>query len=177
MVNAGRKSAAQLRSNAAAIPGARAPVPPDLEPEAAELWVEIVNRLPADWVVSENKVLLREYCRHAFYANQFAKQIEEANATLNVLHARSGQVAKGSRQERDRLKAIEEGLGRLYDLHKQHGYQTDRLVSLATKMRFTQQSRYFSDKAAVRSRTAAPTGPRPWQDWGYEDKGEGEQIN
>ena len=170
MPSPGRKSAVQLQTNAAAIPGARAPVPPDLEPEAAELWVEIVNRLPADWVVSENKVLLREYCRHAYYANGFAKQIEAVNAELTALHVGSGKVAKGSRQERDRLKAIAVGTDYLNDLYKQHGFQTDRLVQLATKMRFTQQSRYFKDQAAVRSRTAAPIGPRPWQDWGYEDK-------
>jgi hypothetical protein len=40
------------------------------------------------------------------------------------------------------------------------------LVTLATKMRFTQQSKYFPDKAAVHSRQSAPVGLRPWQDWG-----------
>lgn len=161
MTKTSYKSSAQKATDAAVIPGARAPAPPELEPEAVPLWVEIVNRLPADWVVSENKVLLREYCRHALYADAFARDIAAVRAQLDEL-------AVGLQPDRATLTLVATTTEKLHELHRMHGFETDRLVTLATKMRFTQQSKYFPDKAAVRSRNSAPAGLPPWQDWGQE---------
>lgn len=168
MVKSGPKTYAQRATDAAIIPGNRAPVPPDLEPEAAVLWEEVVNRLPADWFTAETRPLLREYCRHALYAEIFAREIAAMRVTLNelrhTLYADKVKLVKDPAVS----KEIDAKTHELHELHKMHGYESNLLMQLATKLRLTQQSRYFPDKAGSKSRETTPTGPRPWQDWGDE---------
>ena len=159
MAKSGPKTYAQRQADGAIIPGARAPAPTDLEPEMVELWRDIVNRLPADWVTAETKPLLKEYCRHASYADRFAEDIVKVRATLDDLEG-------SSRRDKEALKAFETGTAHLHELHRAHGFQTDRLIILATKMRFTVQSKYVPQQAASRARMNAPNGPPPWHDWG-----------
>lgn len=167
MSKSGYRSSAQRATQAAVIPGAPLPAPVELEPECAAIWNAIVARLPVDWITIENKPLLIAYCRHAIYSERFAQDIMALRVTLEVLDS-EGPPAKAP-EKRDWAKAVDTTTAKLHELHKMHALETDRIIALATKMRFTQQSRYFPDKAATKSRQAPPMGPKPWRDWGDAD--------
>jgi hypothetical protein len=51
-------------------------------------------------------------------------------------------------------------------LLRAHGYQTERIGNLNTKLRLTKSGRYTRDAeaAAIASRNA-PAGVKPWDDW------------
>jgi hypothetical protein len=159
MVKMGPKTQAEYRAESARIPGAREPAPKDLEPEAAVLWEAIVIRLPADWFTSETRPLLKAYCRHASFADQFACDIVELRAAITALE---NDIAHGRSGVRKLPKLREQ----LYALHKMHGYESDHAVTVATKLRLTNQSRFVPDKAGSKARSALANGPPPWHDWG-----------
>jgi hypothetical protein len=161
MIRRGPKTQAAYRADSAVIPGAREPAPPDMEPAAAVFWEAIVNRLPADFFPSETIPLLKGYCRHACYADKFAREIVEQREALAQL------VAAGVNDDDiDTIKLLAKLRVSLLELHKLHGAETDHAASLATKLRLTNQSRYVPDRAASKSRAAAPAGLPPWHDWG-----------
>jgi phage terminase small subunit len=169
MAKTSYRSSADRATDAAVIPGARVPPPKELEPEAAKIWNEIVGRLPPDWITNETKPLLKEYCRHSLYADSFARDIEMVRAHLTALNAALPPEDSRLKPKPATLKAIRVTTSNLLELHRAHGYETDRMITLATKMRFTQQSKYFPDKAASKSKTSASAGPKPWHDWGNSD--------
>jgi hypothetical protein len=50
-------------------------------------------------------------------------------------------------------------------LLRAHGYQSERIGNLSTKLRLTNQSRWSGRKADQQARRFA-AGPKPWEDWG-----------
>jgi hypothetical protein len=131
----GRKSAASLEvisySDADVV---RRPDPPaELTEEEAEEWKSVVGRLPAHWFLAETHQLLAQYCRHVVGARRVAQLIQQAEAA----------------DEFDIMQYAR--LLRLQEL------QSKAMVTLATKMRMTQQS-------TVRAELARKplVLPRPW---------------
>jgi hypothetical protein len=131
----GRRSAASLAVvSSNELEAFQRPCAPDgLSPEQASEWVQIVNRLPADWISRETEPLLAQYCRHIVAARRVADLIKSAEADEEC-----------SIKDYDRLLKMQEREGRA-------------LTSLATKMRISQQSTY--DK----SKKKPGAGRKPWE--------------
>jgi hypothetical protein len=110
-----------------------------------------------DWITSETRPLLKAYCRHAMYADRFAADIMAARLRLDALEEQGDRPAARAASVVTKL---------LHELHRVHAAESDRMVKLATKMRFTNQSRYVPEKAASKARASLATGPKPWHDWG-----------
>jgi hypothetical protein len=157
-VKSGPRTSQERAIQAAIIPGARIPAPDDLEPAAKVLWDAIVIRLPEDWITTENVPLLKIYVRHTVYADRFAKDIVAQRELIATLEA------DDSRTKRHAVM-LARANEKLIGLHRAHGFESDRMVAAATKLRLTQQSRYTHTKAASRSR-ATPASSPPWHDWG-----------
>jgi hypothetical protein len=75
MAQRGRKSAASL-AVVAPIPGARRPPPPELTPEQAEVWRQVVASRPADWFDDGSASILAAHCRHVVAAQMLAAEID-----------------------------------------------------------------------------------------------------
>jgi hypothetical protein len=158
MVKSGPKTAAEYRAEGVRIPGSREPAPKDLEPAAAVFWESIVIRLPEDWFTSETVPLLKAYCRHSAYADRFAQDIAAQRELIAALEA--------GPKNRATAKQLVRSHEHLVALHRAHGYETDRAVSVATKLRLTIQSKYIPETAASKARSSIVSGPPPWHDWG-----------
>jgi hypothetical protein len=143
----GRKSAADLGP---IIPGVerRPPPPDDLAPEEQAHWVAITASLPADWFNGGSWPLLKQLCRHINNANELAKDIARLR----------GELAAG--EPKARLSAL------LRQMLRMHGFETDRIVSLSTKLKLTKLSRYARSDAAYAGARDAGSSPPPWSDWG-----------
>ena len=113
--------------------------PPDglLESEAT-LWRDVVDSKPADWFQADSAPLLVEYCRAVVMSGRLNLLVEAALAG----------------------DAGEDGLS-LKDALKMRDLESKRAMSLATKLRLTQQSRYTPMASATADRKAG--GARPWQ--------------
>jgi hypothetical protein len=123
------------------IPGERPSPPAELSPAQQAIWAAIVARLPLGWFTGENLPMLRELVRHIDFANWLAVDIEEARASPG--------------DPKDRLALL-----------RAHGYQTERIGNLSTKLRLTKASRYTRDaEAAAIAARNAPDGVNPWDDW------------
>lgn len=98
-------------------------------------WMLVVNSLPAGWFPDETLKVLAQYCRHAVASNHVASLIDdiEANKDIDITTY-------------DRLLKMQERESRM-------------MVSLATKMRMTQQASYHPEKGKA-PRTVA----NPWED-------------
>ena len=154
----GRKSTYDLL--APIIPGKRPPPPKELEPDQQLEWEAITARLPADWFSGENIPMLRELCRHICYARELAKEIAAVNAMLS-------EVVAGTAAEAEKSNVMAAGRKELCDLLRAHGYQSERIGNLSTKLRLTKLSRYEDARTAARAaRDAGSTRPKPWEDWG-----------
>jgi hypothetical protein len=133
MRTGGRRSAAAAIADVMPLPIQRPNPPPGLTTEEAIEWRAIVNRMPAGWFLRETLILLEQYCHHSIAAREIAFAIQELRA--------SGQGKS-------------EGCYKLVGMQAE---QTKMLVSLATKMRLTQQSTY-------EKRTKKPVQIRtPWK--------------
>jgi len=107
--------------------------PEELTDEQALEWVEIVNRLPADWFNRETHGLLAQYCRHLSVSRKLAKLILD-------------------------LEGSPEFTVKEYDkLLKMQDRESRAIATLATKMRIAQQSTY--DKKKIKDRGT----DKPWQ--------------
>jgi hypothetical protein len=194
MKKGGRRSYAEQRINAAVVPGVREPAPADLEPEAVALWNGIVLRLPAEFFTIETLPLLKAYCRHAIYADQFAAQITALQGAIARVAAGedvgvdgvdedvTGLDEKGAISDQDAPHPVRQRARRLakmrqalHALHKMHGTETDHAVSVATKLRITNQSRFVTERAGTQARAGNRVGLPPWADWG--DAADQEQEN
>jgi hypothetical protein len=163
-VKPGRKSADELL--ASLIPGTRPPPPEELEPEQRAEWEAIVERLPADWFTGENIPMLRELCRHICYARELARQGGKVRAEIQAFMEGSAADTAGSIGTAERRK-IQAGLrDELCKLLRSHGYQTERIGNLSTKLRLTKQSRYDASSAYRAAKDAGSTMKKPWLDWG-----------
>jgi hypothetical protein len=87
--------------------------------------------------------MMKELARHIDFANALAADIEAARTS--------------SSPDRPALLA----------LLRAHGYQTERIGNLSTKLRLTKASRYTraAEAAAIASRNAS-SDVAPWNDWG-----------
>lgn len=130
----GRPSAAALAVVPASGPNEPLPAPSDLSDAEAELWREIVESKPADWFDVDSAPVLKEYIR--------------AVTMCDVLDARVKEV----------LAAGHSDVKQLLDMRDK---ESRRMVSMATKLRLTQQSQYTAKSAATANKRAG--GKRPWQ--------------
>jgi hypothetical protein len=170
-VKSGPKTHAEYRADSVPhIPGARAPVPADLASTAALIWEAIVQRLPADFFTVETLPLLKAYCRHSQYADQYAADISKVRQWLAQLESGDHDLVPGDDEEEADVvaRALAQATEHLHTLSKLHGFETDHAATVATKLRITNQSRFVPDKAGSKSRSA-PANLPPWVDWGERD--------
>lgn len=112
------------------------PEPPvDLTPEQRLEWISVVNSLRADWFPVETHGILSQYCKHTVAAKHIAELIRDLESKDSI------DVA-----EYDRLLKMQERESRI-------------LVSLATKMRITQQATYHPETQSKKGQRKAKS---PW---------------
>ena len=131
-----RQSAASLSVVPIGIAARLAP-PSKLTREEKALWSEVVNSKPVDWFGEDSSPLLAEYVRAACMCDRLALQIEAAMTDPEAVGA---------------LKAY-------LDMRDK---ESKRVLSNATKLRLTQQSRYTPQAAATANKKASG-GAKPWQ--------------
>ena len=131
------------------IPGKRRAPPPELNEREAKTWREIVARLPPGWFTSDNSAVLKELCRHVRLSDDLTADIATARAAVD--DARRASISTG-KLLRDYLVLL-----------RAHALQSERIGTLSTKLRLTNQSR--EAKAARSQADAASTYPEPWNDW------------
>lgn len=158
MVKSGPKTFSERRLESAVIPGVRLPAPEDMEPAAKVFWDAIVVRLPADWFTSETVPLLKAYCRHSAFADQFAKDIAAQRERIAALESEP--------QTKTSVRLLNRAIEQLHALHRMHAAETACMQSIATKLRLTNQSRYVKETAASKARSTIRSGLQPWHDWG-----------
>ena len=134
MEGRGRKSAASLTVVPTGLPSRLEP-PAHLSQAQADIWRAVVETKPADWFGADSAPLLTEYVRAVDMTNLLELQIQAAVAG--------------------------EGDISMKDLLKMRDTEARRAVTLATKMRLTQQSRYTDKSAGTADRKAGSA--RPWQ--------------
>lgn len=133
MSERGKLSLAALETNP--VTAIDRPRPPEaLTPEQRAEWLDVVNRLPADWFPRETHAVLAQYCRHVVNSRRVGQMIENLLAADNY-----------SLEDYERLLKMQEREGRA-------------LSSLATRMRLTQQSTYD-----VKKKKGAAISDKPWQ--------------
>ncbi len=142
----GKRGPTPAHERIRALPGKeeRRPPPPDGLTDAQRiLWRAIVETEPAHLFDSEaRRHLLRLYCEHATF-----------RADLQALIDRS--PVEGI-ADPDTAKGFEAML-------RARDRETKQLVSLATRLRLTNQARYTASAAATAGRNNA-RGPKPWDD-------------
>jgi hypothetical protein len=130
----GRKSAESQSVIVALVPGQRPEPPAELTAKQAEIWKFTVAALRHDWFGPENRPLLTQYCRHVAIADVVAKAITATD--------------------------IKAELARFARLGAMQARETSAIISLATKMRLTNQS--SRDSRHVK-RDPGAGRPRPWE--------------
>jgi hypothetical protein len=158
MLKYGPQTFAEKRAESVRIPGVRVSAPNDLEPAEVVIWDSIVIRLPEDWFTSETIPILKAYCRHSAYADQFACDITAQRSRIETLRAGS--------QNRATAKQLTRANDHLHALHRMHMAETGQAMSCATRLRLTNQSRYVKETAASKARRSPiAAGAPPWHDW------------
>lgn len=110
--------------------------PPDgLSEDELGFWQTVVDSKPADWFGEDSAPLLLEYVR--------------AKVSCDVLHAQV-QAAFAGGEPAD-----------IKDALKLRDMESKRLLSIGTKLRLTQQSRY-TPKAAATAAAKVGSQARPW---------------
>jgi hypothetical protein len=138
------------------IPGnERRPSPPaQLDTRERRIWSAITARLPADWITAEAQPMLKELVRHIGIADDLWVDLAQARAAIDeirkALEPDAELLAEATREYRAVLRA--------------HGYQTERIGNLSTKLRLTPQARY-APSTAKREAGKVFEGPEPWNDW------------
>jgi hypothetical protein len=133
MQQRGRKSTAQLSVVAGSIDG-RPRAPEDFTKEQAEIWNRVVSSEASDFFkTAALQQLLADYCRHS---------------------------ARGSWLEREIAEAVKPGsecsLCDVDRLMKMAERETRAKVTLATKLRLTNQARYTPQAAATAAKNTGP---------------------
>ena len=139
MAKRGRKSAAELSVVRVALEGYRPAAPDELTAQQALTWREIVDSVPGGWISRAQEPLLAAYCRHVSAANRLSAMIDKCNQDLEE---------RGALQRFSKLLSMRER-------------ETKALSSLATRMRFTQQSQ-MHPRTAARAMGDVHGGPRLW---------------
>jgi hypothetical protein len=137
------------------IPGSkrkRPAPPPQLNAREAQIWTEITARLPAEWFTA-SAPLLKELTRHIRLADDLAEDLARAQTALDELRQMPEPPAKLLREATKDCRA----------LLRMHGFQSQRIGSLSTKLRLTPQARYAPSVA--KTAATATSCPEPWNDW------------
>jgi hypothetical protein len=137
----GRKSVSSM-SIASPVQEIRRHAPPEgLSDLETEIWVMVVDALPADWFGRDQLPLLLAYCKHAARAQLLDQEIDEFDPKWL--------------KDDDGLKRYDKLLG-------MRERETRQITTLARSMRITQQSRTHKDKAGSMARKGG--GGKPWHD-------------
>jgi hypothetical protein len=141
------------------IPGAILPPPPDLSPDAAEVWRELTASLPGDWFGrGEMSPILAALAHHVVFARRLAARIELMETALAALAADMTDVP-----DTERAKLIITTQRELRGTMRAHAQQTSMINALSRSLRLTKRSRYTrADEAAA---SGAQGAGRPWEDW------------
>ena len=135
MAQRGRKSAASL-----AVMTATVPLHSLNDPEAA-IWRAITEAMPRDWFQREHHEMLVAYCRSVAMADFVSAEIN---------------------RYQPKFLRVDGGVERLAKLTKIRDQEVRTAMSLATRLRLTNQSRYDA-RTAARRRDDPPAGTRrPW---------------
>jgi len=129
-----RKSVSSLNVVPITTADSRLPPPDSMTARQKEIWRGIVQGKPSGWFSAAALPLLESYVRSISSYEHVSRLVETA------------QVGKTDLMELNRLFIMQERLARLF-------------MSLATKMRLTQQSKY-----QARSAANTDTGKRPWDE-------------
>jgi hypothetical protein len=135
------------------IPGQSPPPPEELEPDQQLEWEAITARLPVDWFTGENIPMLKELCRHITYARELAKEIAEVKAMLS-------EVVAGTAAEAEKSNVMAAGRKELCGLLRAHGYQSERIGNLSTKLRLTKLPLELRVMPAALGQSRGQTGAR-----------------
>ncbi len=133
----GRKSAAALSIVPIGIDAHRPKPPTHLTKPQAIIWRAIVADLPGGWITVAQEPLLAAYCRHVDAGNWLSKQIDG-------LDFKAGDLPRLSRLLGMRIR------------------ETGAMMSLATKMRLTQQAR-MHPRTAGRATSDENGGRKLWE--------------
>ena len=129
-----RQSTASL-SVVRASPDSRLAPAYGLDEAEIALWRDVVNTKPAEWFADDSAPLLKEYVRAAVMCDQLDIQVKAAMAGDDA--------------------------GMVKTLLDMRDKESKRVLSIATKLRLTQQSRYTPQAASTADKKAS--GARPWQ--------------
>jgi hypothetical protein len=139
------------------IPGnEQRPLPPaQLDTRERRIWSAITARLPANWITAEAQPMLKELVRHIRIADDLWVDLAQARAAID-------KIQKQPQPDPEELAAATQEYRALL---RAHGYQTERIGNLSTKLRLTPQARY-APSTAKREAAKVLEGPDPWSDWG-----------
>lgn len=142
MAKPGPKSAAEIAIGTLAPRKDGRPNPPaDMTAPEQTLWRLIVESEPPDWFeTGARQQLLRLYCEHAVFRAELHALISDCKIGV-IADGDCGADFERMLRARDR--------------------ETKQLVSLATRMRLTNQSRYTPQAASTAGRNNL-TGAKPW---------------
>jgi len=123
--------------------GKRAEPPGDFNKRQIEIWSEVVNSEPPSFFeTAANKGLLAEYCRH----------LDSSECVSVVISAFKPEWLKD-----------DDGAKRYHSLLRMRELETRAILSCATKLRITNQSRYTPMAAGTAGRNQTNV-KRPWED-------------
>lgn len=142
MRSRGRRSVADQAVIIAGTFGKRPDPPEDLTPRQAEIWrATVASEHAAFFDTAALRALLTDYCRHR----------EAGEKVSVVIDAFQAEWLKNSA-----------GAKRFAGLLRMRELETRAAVTLATKLRLTNQSRYDERTAATAARNTAK-GAKPWE--------------
>ena len=136
MKQRGRKAALAIAESSGITSQERPDPPVDLTTEQRIEWILVINAVPAEWFQPETHGLLAQYCKHVVAAKHVAELIQELEKgdEINI-------------SEYDKLLKMQERESRV-------------IMSLATKMRISQQATYSPEKTKG-NRTGGVN--KPWK--------------
>ena len=146
-------------------PGKRPAPPPGLDERETKIWSEVTRQLPADWFSTDSAPVLRELIRHIRHSDDLQSDITRARAALDQAKKEPGPTGK----------LLAEARKEWLTLLRAHGYQSERIGTLSTKLRLTPQSRYQALTARTKAAQAASPYSEPWNDWRNNDDESGSE--
>jgi len=138
----GRKSSAAISLTPQVESLPRHAPPEELSELETEIWLMVINALPADWFGRDQLPLLLAYCKHSARAQMLDTEIDASDIAW--------------------LKD-DEGLKRYDKLLSMRDRESKQIIALARAMRITHQSRTHKDTAG-RQANKGGGGPKPWEE-------------
>lgn len=140
MKQRGRKSTASLSVVGGGVAGNLPEPPAELSEREAAVWNSVVSTKPSDWFDEDTFPLLSDYCRHTVRQDDISRMINKFDSAPC---------------DSDELRVFD-------NLLRMSERETRAKMSLATKMRITQQSKYGARQAEAKDRRGGGH-KRPWQ--------------